>query len=83
MDASQATGKMFEEEHLRMINMVSAIHTEGSGGGGKRFTAKRIIKHKVITNLRMVNGDRCLFRQWHQRFVRTLSRLEMFMRRSC
>ncbi len=22
----QATGKMFEEEHLRMINMVTSIH---------------------------------------------------------
>ncbi len=34
----QATRKMSEEEHLRMINMVSAMNTGGSGGGRNRFT---------------------------------------------
>ncbi len=29
---TKATGRMFEQEHLRMINMVSAINTGGSGG---------------------------------------------------
>ncbi len=26
-DLTKATGRMFEEEHLRMINMVTSIHT--------------------------------------------------------
>ncbi len=73
VDAIQATGKMFKEEHLRMINMVSTIHTEGLGGGCNRFTAEGIMEHKVIKNFRMVNGDKFLFRQWHQRFVTALS----------
>ncbi len=25
-DAAQATGKIFEEEHMRMINMVTSVH---------------------------------------------------------
>ena len=38
---TKAAGRMFEQEHLRMINMVSAINPGGSGGqGGNRFTAK-------------------------------------------
>ena len=66
VDAIQATGKMFKEEHLRMINMVTAINPGGSGGkGGNGFTKRGIVEHKVITNLRCVNGDRSLVRQWH------------------
>jgi hypothetical protein len=53
VDTIQTTGKMFEEEHLRMINMVSAINTGGSGGAGNRFTATRIMEHKVIMNFRI------------------------------
>ena len=30
------------------------------------------MEHKVITNLRCLNGDKSLFRQWHQRFVTAL-----------
>ncbi len=36
VDAIQATGNMFEEEHFRMINRVTSIHP-GGGGGGARF----------------------------------------------
>ncbi len=57
-DLTEASGRMLEQEHLRMINMVSAINPGSSGGtGGNRFAAKRIMEHKVIVNLRMVNGD--------------------------
>ena len=60
-----------------MINLVSAINPGGSGGhGGNRFTAKGIMEHKVIMNLRMVNGDKSLFRQWHQRFITALGQVE-------
>ncbi len=47
-DLTKATGRMFEQEHFTMINMVSAVNTGGSG-------AKGIMEHKVIMNLRMVN----------------------------
>ncbi len=49
VDAVQATGKMFEETHMRMINMVTSIHP-GGVGGGNRFP-KGIMVHKVIHNL--------------------------------
>ncbi len=29
IDATEATGRMSEEEHVRMINMVGAIHSGG------------------------------------------------------
>ncbi len=61
-DLTKAIGKMFEEEHLRMINMVTSMHTGGLGGaGGPRLTGG-IIEHKAIQNLRAVNRDQGLFR---------------------
>ncbi len=69
-DMFRATGAMFEQENLRFIDMFAAA---GSGGNeaSHRFN-KRIMEHKVIMNLRMVNGDKSLFRQWHQRFIAAL-----------
>ena len=32
--------------------------------------------HKVINNLRCVNGDKSLLRQWHQRFVTALGQYD-------
>ncbi len=34
-DAVQATGKMFEEEQIRMINVVTSMHPGGVGGGNR------------------------------------------------
>ncbi len=45
-DADQATGKIFEEEHMRMINMVTSVHPGGVGGGNR--VPKGIMEHKVI-----------------------------------
>ena len=46
-DAVQATGKMFEEELMRMIN--TSVHPGGVLGGNR--VPKGIMKHKVIQNL--------------------------------
>ncbi len=67
-DMFRATGAMFEQEHLRFINIFAATGGGGSEGGATKFT-RGLMEHKVITNLRCVNGDKSLFRQWHQRFV--------------
>ncbi len=32
-------------------------------------------EHKVNMNLRMVNGDKTLFRHWHQRFIIALGQV--------
>ena len=37
---------------------------------------KAIMDHKVIQYLRAVNGDKSLFRQWHQRFVTALGQYD-------
>ncbi len=66
-DMFRATGAMFEQEHLRFINMFTAAGS-GGNGTGHRFN-KIIMEHKVINNLRCVNGDKLLFRQWHQKSV--------------
>ncbi len=34
------------------------------------------MEHKVIMNLWMVNGDKSLFRQWHQSLITTLGQVE-------
>ncbi len=68
VDAIQATGKMFEEEDLRMIGMVTATNPGGLGGkGGNGVTKRGIMEYKGVTNLRCVNGDKSLFRQWHHK----------------
>ncbi len=59
-----------------MINMVSAAHVGGSNrtGGGVRLS-RGIMEHKVVQNLRAVNGDKGLFRQWHQKFTTALGQV--------
>ncbi len=47
-DMFRLTGAMFEQEHLRII---ATKYTRGT------------MEHKVITNVRCVNGGRSLFRQ--------------------
>ena len=75
-DLTKAAGRMFEQEHLRMINMVSAINVGGLGsGGGPRFN-KGIMEHRVVQNLRAVNGDKGSFRQWHQKFTTALGQVK-------
>ena len=34
------------------------------------------MEHKLVMNFRMVNGDRSLFRQWHQRFDTPFGQVE-------
>ena len=45
-----ASGSMFEQEHLRFINLFAATGGVGHGGGGK--FPKAIMDHKVIQYLR-------------------------------
>ena len=33
------------------------------------------MEHQIIMNLRMVNGDKSLLRQWHQRFITALGQV--------
>ncbi len=35
LGAVQTTGKMFEKEHMRMINMVTSVHPGGVGGSNR------------------------------------------------
>ena len=73
VDAALANGKMFEEEHMRMINIVTSMHP-GAVGGGIRFP-KGIMEHKVIQNLRALSGNKGLLRQWHQEFTTALGQV--------
>ncbi len=41
IEMTRATGKMFEQENLRMINMVPAINPGGLGGKGGPFFFRR------------------------------------------
>ena len=66
---------MLEQEHLRFINMFAATGVNGSGGGATKHI-RGVMEHKVITSLRCVNGDRSLFRMWHQRFITALGQYD-------
>ncbi len=64
---TKSIGRMFEQEPLRFM----AMHTAASGGmsGGHKTYNKGVMEHRVIQNLKNVNGDKSLFRQWHQKFT--------------
>ncbi len=56
-----------------MNNMVTAIKPGGlRGKEGNGFTTRGMMEHKVITNLRCINGDKSFSRQWQPRFVAAL-----------
>ena len=67
-DLTKACGRMFEQEHA----MFSATRNNGGGGGGFHRGA---MEHKVIMNLRAVDGDKSIFRQWHQKFTTALGQV--------
>ncbi len=63
----RATGCMFEQEHIRFINMVAAAGNGETGGGARGFRYPRsAMENKVVQNMRVVNGDKFVFRQGHQ-----------------
>ncbi len=70
-DMFRAVGAMFEQEHLRTINLLSSYNTGATGGkAGKGANwSKGIMEHRVIQNMKAVNGDKALFRQWHQKLL--------------
>ena len=67
-----ASGSMFEQEHLRFINMFAATGGGGYGGGGGHKFPKGIMEHGVVQYLRAASGDKSFFRQWHQKFTTAL-----------
>ncbi len=56
---------MFEQEHLRFINMYMAAKVSGgSGSGGAQMRCvKGIMEHEVVQSVREANGDKSCFRQ--------------------
>ena len=72
-----STGSMFQQEYMRFQNLLAGTGGGGHGGsgaGGGRYQ-KTIMEHKVIQYLRAVNGDKSLFRQWHQKFTTALGQI--------
>ena len=73
--AISAIGRMFEQEPARVMSVISA---SGGGGGGLRPEkhSRGVMEHRVIQGLRAVNGDKALFRQWHQKFVTAMGQVK-------
>ena len=69
-----AIGIMFEQESVRTAAMITA----SGGGGGHRGggQTRGVMEHRVIQGLRAVNGDKALFRQWHQKFVTAMGQVK-------
>ena len=67
-----STGAMFVQEGLRTTMTISNSGAGGHGGGASHHHPKGIMEHRVINNLKAVNGDKGLFRQWHQKFTTAL-----------
>ncbi len=68
-DMFRATGAIFEQEHLRLVNMLVATGIGGGAGGGCVKLEKGTMEDKVIHNLRAVSGDTSLFKHWRQKFT--------------
>ncbi len=49
-----STGSMFQQEHMRFVNLLAA--TGGGGYGGSSRSPKAIMEHKVTQCLIAVNG---------------------------
>ena len=64
---TKAIGRMFEQEPLRFMAMHAA--SGGSKTGGHEKYQKGIMEHRVIQNLKNVNGDKSMFRQWNQKLT--------------
>jgi hypothetical protein len=67
-------GAVFEQEHLRFINMFAATGTGGATAGNFKYT-KGIMEHKIIQKLRAASGDKSLFKHWHQKFTAALGQV--------
>ena len=67
-------GKTMEQEPLRFMSMFAASGAGGTGNAQRRFT-KSIMEYKVIQNLRAVNGDKSMFRQWRQKLTTALGQV--------
>ena len=66
-------GSMFVQEALRTEAAISRSRASGYGvGGGDKWIQKGIMEHRVMTNLKAVNGEKGFFRQWHQKFTTAL-----------
>ena len=72
---TKSMGRMFEHEPLRFMSMYTASGGGKSGGGHEKYN-KGIMEHRVIQNLKNVNGDKSLFRQWHQKFTTAIGQFK-------
>ena len=72
-----STGSMFQQEYMRFANWSAVTDGGGygAGGGGGNRPPKAITEYKIIKYLRAVNGDKSLFRQWHQKFTTALGQV--------
>ncbi len=48
--------------------MITAAGSGGTGGDGSKY-ARSIMENKVIQNVRVLSGNKSLFRQWHQKYT--------------
>jgi hypothetical protein len=65
-------GKNLEQEPLRFARVATAVAGGTGAVGGQGRFVKGIMEHKVTQSLEAVNGDKALFRQWHQKFTTAL-----------
>ena len=67
-------GETMEQEPLRFMSMFAASGTGGTAYAQRRFTTS-VMEYKVIQNLCAVNGDKSMFRQWHQQLTTALGQV--------
>ena len=69
-----AIGGMFQDETMR-----TAVQIAASGGGrtsGATGSGEGIMEHKVVANLKAVNGDKTCLRQWRLKFATPLGQVK-------
>ena len=65
MEMMHVLGKMMEQEQMSTVHMITTM----SRSGESQIARRGIMEYRVINNLRAVNGDKRMFRQWHQKFT--------------
>ncbi len=74
-DIFTAVRRMFVQEHLRALAMITAVNQGVAGCSGK--CGRVIMEHKVVQNLKAAKGDKSMFRQWHQKFTTVLGQVKV------
>ena len=69
-----AIGMNIEGEYARIVKLIDDKVANSTGYVGK--SAKGIMEYKVMQHLKVVTGDKGMFRQWHMKLMSAISQVK-------